>query len=284
MLASAAQPIRHAVDSRPGPRSTLVDATAAAGFTQSLFPWALRERRVRVAYQPIVRLRDEHVVGHEALARILDPAGDLLSADAFIDLAAEMAFEVHLDSEVSNQVMLAAHSEPTAFTADRGKRFINGSSAFLSDPMRVRQLAEQHRRWAAARAWSQDEEIPWILEITERNLDACPQRLCHTLAPLLDLGFQLALDDFGGKNSAFPHLLQMPIRFLKIDKGLVQAAVRDVRSELALRRIADLAQGLGMITIAEGIETPTMCDCAQSAGIAWGQGYFWGKPSPKTCH
>ena len=245
---------------------------------------ALLERRLRVAYQPIVRLHDERIVGHEALARILDPAGRLLAADSFIDTAAEMAVEPHIDSDISEQVMTAAHSEPKAFLPDRGKRFINCSSAFLIDTTRVQRLAEHHRRWANARTWSHDEDVPWVLEITERNLDVCPQRLRSTVAPLLDLGFQLALDDFGGKNSAFPHLLQMPIRYLKIDKGLVQAAVTNARSELALHRVADLARGLGMTTIAEGIETPAMRDQVLAAGIAWGQGYLWGTPSPHASH
>lgn len=245
---------------------------------------ALLERRLRVDYQPIVRLHDARIVGHEALARILDPAGQLLAADSFIDTAAEMAIEPYIDSDVSEQVMTTAHSEPNPFLPDRGKRFINCSSAFLIDPTRIQRLAEHHRRWARARTWSRDEDVPWVLEITERNLDVCPQRLRSTVAPLLDLGFQLALDDFGGKNSAFPHLLQMPIRYLKIDKGLVQGAMTDARSELALHRVADLARSLGMTAIAEGIETPAMRDRVLAAGVAWGQGYLWGMPSPHASH
>ena len=277
-------------DTRPTPapgfalHARPADHDEEASFSRILLRKALLQRRLRVAYQPIVRLRDERVVGHEALARILDPAGQLLAADSFIDTAAQMAVEPHIDSDISEQVMAAAHSEPKPFLPDRGKRFINCSSAFLSDPTRIQRLADHHRRWANARTWSRDEDVPWVLEITERNLDVCPQLLCSTVAPLLDLGFQLALDDFGSKNSAFPHLLQMPIRYLKIDKGLVQAAMTDARSELALHRVADLAQGLGTITIAEGIETPRMRDRVLAAGVAWGQGYLWGMPSPHASH
>ncbi len=285
MLAIAPPDTRHHTTA---PDFSVPTRSAGHGGTAPLSRTQLRRsllaRRLRVAYHAIVRLHDGQIVGHEALARILDPAGRLLAADSFIDTAAEMAAEPHIDSDVSEQVMTAAHSEPKPFKPDRGKRFINCSSAFLIDPTRVQRLADHHRRWVNARAWSHDEDVPWVLEITERNLDVCPQRLRSTVAPLLDLGFQLALDDFGSKNSAFPHLLQLPIRYLKIDKGLVRAAMTDARAEFALHRVADLGGSLGMTTIAEGIETPAMRDRVLAAGIAWGQGYLWGVPSPRAAH
>lgn len=281
MLALAPQGTSRATGPTPALRAARAAPPAYAAFPKAQLRWALQERRLRVAYQPIVRLQDEHVIGHEALARMLVQDGSLLEAESFIDVAADIAFEPHIDRDISAQVMTAAHSDPEPSTAERGKRFINCSSAFLIDPTGIRRLAELHQRWRIARTQSGDEETPWVLEITERNLDVSPTRLRESVAPLLDLGFQLALDDFGSKCSAFPHLLQMPIRYLKIDKTLVQSAAIDARAELALRRVVDLAQGLGSLTIAEGIETPVIRDRARAAGVTWGQGYLWGTPRPR---
>ncbi|BAP87731.1 uncharacterized protein E1O_06000 [Burkholderiales bacterium GJ-E10] len=279
MPAPASQEAPHATGLRPALRAIRAGHPALTAFPKAQLRWALQERRLRVAYQPIVRLRDDHIVGQEALARLIAQDGTVLPAESFIGVAADIAFEPHIDREISAQVMAAAHAEPEPFTAERGKRFINCSSAFLTDPASVRRLADHHQRWRAARMQAGDEETPWVLEITERNLDLSPTRLRESVAPLLDLGFQLALDDFGSKCSAFPHLLAMPIRYLKIDQTLVQAAVTDARAELALRRVVDLAQGLGSIPIAKGIETAATRDRAQAAGVPWGQGYLWAAPT-----
>ena len=279
MPAPAQQEAAHATGLPPVLRPTRAGHPALTAFPKAQLRWALQEHRLRVAYQPIVRLHDDHVVGQEALARLLAQDGTVLPAESFIGVAADIAFEPHIDREISTQVMAAAHAEPEPFTAERGKRFINCSSAFLTDPASVRRLADHHQQWRAARLQAGDEETPWVLEITERNLDVSPTRLRESVAPLLDLGFQLALDGFGSKCSAFPHLLEMPIRYLKIDQTLVQAAVTDARAELALRRVVDLAQGLGSLPIAKGIETAATRDRAQAAGVPWGQGYLWAAPA-----
>ncbi len=279
MPAPAPQDAARATGPRPGLRAIGATHPALAAFPKAQLRRAVQEHRLRVAYQPIVRLRDDHVIGQEALARMLAQDGTLLPAESFIDVAADIAFEPHIDREISAQVMAAARSDPAPCTAERGKRFLNCSSAFLSDPAAVQGLAEHHQRWRATRMQAGDEETPWVLEITERNLDVSPTRLRERVTPLLDLGFQLALDDFGSKCSAFPHLLEMPIRYLKIDQALVQAAVTDARAELALRRIVDLAQGLGALPIAKGIETIATRDRARAAGVAWGQGYLWATPT-----
>jgi EAL domain-containing protein (putative c-di-GMP-specific phosphodiesterase class I) len=251
------------------------------GGSDSVFPraqvrWALQERRLRVAYQPIVRLDDLQVVGHEALARLLTPQGATLVAERFIDAAASIGLEPRIDADITAQVMAAA-ARPGPFAATHGKLFMNCCSAFLAQPLSVELLARQHQGWRDAWPGTAPTAAPWILEITERNLDADPQQLLRTLAPLLDLGFELALDDFGSTHSAFPYLLNLPIRYLKFDQALVQAAATQARAEQVLRRLQDMAQDLNMITIAEGVETPNQLDCARSIGIHWAQGYLWGR-------
>lgn len=249
---------------------------AGGVFPRAQVRWALQEHRLRVAYQPIVRLDDLQVVGHEALARLLTPQGATLVAERFIDAAASIGLEPRIDADITAQVMAAA-ARPGPFAATHGKLFMNCCSAFLAQPLQVQRLARQHQDWLDARAHAAPAAAPWILEITERNLDADPQQLLRTLAPLLDLGFELALDDFGSTHSAFPYMLNLPIRYLKFDQALVQAAASQKRAEQVLRRLQALALDLNMITIAEGVETPDQRDCVRTLGIHWAQGYLWGQ-------
>lgn len=245
-------------------------------FPRAHVRWALQERRLRVAYQPILRADDLQIIGHEALARMLTQQGSVLDAEAFIDVASEIGLEPRIDADITSQVMSAA-TRPGPFAASHGKLFLNCSSAFLLQPSCVEQLLDHHRHWLEAWPGAPKDSTPWVLEITERHLDTDPSRLQSNLAPLLDLGFELALDDFGSNHSAFPYLLELPIRYLKFDKALVQAAADNQRGAQILRRLHDMAEDLGIIGIAEGIERKEQLDKVRAIGIVWCQGYLWGQ-------
>ncbi len=246
-------------------------------FPRAQVRWALQENRLRVAYQPILRLSDLQVMGQEALARMLTPQGAMLVADDFVEVAARIGLEPRIDADITAQVMTAA-ARPGPFAATHGKLFLNCSSAFLAQPMCVEQLGRQHQTWCEVWPGTPKAQTPWVLEITERNLDTDPRRLLATLAPLLELGFELALDDFGSNHSAFPYLLALPIRYLKFDRDLVQAALADRRAGRILQSLQSMAQDLGMVTIAEGVESRATLERMRSIGVAWGQGYLWGQP------
>jgi EAL domain-containing protein (putative c-di-GMP-specific phosphodiesterase class I) len=250
---------------------------AREAFPRAQIRWALQERRLRVAYQSIVRLEDLQVVGHEALARMLTPQGKTVQAEEFIDTAASIGLEPRIDADITAQVMSAA-ARPGPFAAMHGKLFLNCSSAFLAQRMYTEHLANLHQAWRESWPGASRAETPWVLEITERNLCADPQRLLSSISPLLDLGFELALDDFGSNHSAIPYLLELPIRYLKFDKTLVQAATSGKRAESVLRRLQAMAQELGMFSIAEGVEGRSMLDRLRAIGVDWGQGYLWGQP------
>lgn len=249
----------------------LIDA-----FPRAHVRWALQEHRLRAAYQPILRTHDLQVMGHEALARMLTQQGSMLEAEAFIDVASHIGLEPRIDADITTQVMSAA-AQPGPFAASHGKLFLNCSSAFLRQPVCIEQLMDQHQAWADAWPGAPKASTPWVLEITERHLDTEPRSLRSTLAPLLDLGFELALDDFGSNHSAYPYLLELPIRYIKFDKTLVQAAARNPRAGVMLRHLHMMAEDLGMVGIAEGVERKEELEQIRDIGIAWCQGYLWGR-------
>ncbi len=260
-------------------RERLDAASSSDAFPRAQLRLALQEQRLRVAYQPILRLDDLQTMGQEALARLLTPQGRVVSAEAFIGTAAKLGIEPRIDAAITAQAM-AAVSQHGPFAAAPGKLFLNCSSAFLAEPSCTDKLAQQHRHWLHKQSGADTSPTPWVLEITERNLDTDPARLLANLEPLLDLGFELALDDFGSNHSAFPYLLALPIRYLKLDRSLVQTGLRKAKGEQVMRHLLQLAQDLNLITIAEGVESQTALQCLRDLGVHWGQGFFWGQPIP----
>ncbi len=239
-------------------------------FPRAQLRQALQEQRLRAVYQTIVRLHDQQPVGQEALARLLTSQGVWVEANAFIDIAAAIGLEARIDTIITAQAMSRS---PLV-----GKMFLNCSSDFLAEPGCTERMRQQHMHWLHAPGGSAPRETPWVLEITERHLHADPSLLHRNLQPLLDLGFELALDDFGGNHSAYPYLAKLPIRYLKIDRALVQASRTCSRSACILRHLLHLAHELQLVTIAEGVEDLSTALRLRDLGVHWGQGFAWFEP------
>lgn len=246
------------------------DAWDSNAFPRLQLRQALQEQRLRVAYQTVVRLHDQQPMGQEALARLLTPQGRQIAASAFIDTAATIGLEPRIDAAITAQAM---RTGPAV-----GKMFLNCSSAFLAEPSCIEQLRQQHLSWRHTVQHGAGLATPWVLEITERNLHADPSMLRDNLQPLLDLGFELALDDFGSSHSAYSYLATLPIRYLKLDRTLVQASSANHRSETILRHLLRLAHDLHLVTIAEGVEDVALFHWLRDLGVHWGQGFVWGRP------
>jgi diguanylate cyclase (GGDEF)-like protein len=268
-------------DAKRSGRNQVRHAHAHQGASLSMgsrLQMALQQQRLRVAYQPLVDLRSGQVVGHEALARVLGSDGEVLDAASFIDAAHSLRLEHCIDQVVSRQALArcvcrARDGEPTV------KQMINCSADFLSRPELVRDLLDGARRACAGLSPAM---VPWpkpmVIEITESQLLGNLQETREMLQPLVDFGFELAVDDFGSGYSSFLYLLDLPVRYLKIDKELVQRAVLDARARAMVESIRGMASGLGLITVAEGIETQQCFELMRRLGVDWGQGFLWGRP------
>ena len=95
-------------------------------------------------------------------------------------------------------------------------------------------------------------------------------------------GFRFALDDFGSGYSSFGHLAEFEFEFLKIDRSFVQAIGASEATTSIFDTLVDLAATLGMVTIAEGVETDEQRRHVQRRGVALAQGWLFGLPQPIT--
>ncbi|HYG05788.1 MAG TPA: EAL domain-containing protein [Stenotrophomonas sp.] len=230
---------------------------------------ALNNRDFYPFYQPIVRLEDGVVVGHEALLRWEHESRGLLRPHAFIHLGEDSGLIEQVDWQLYEQVIehlarggeryVSVNVSPRHFrSVDFAERLLGLMDAVGADPARLR------------------------LEITEvALLDDAPRTL-RILRALRDRGVLIQLDDFGTGYSALSYLHRFPISALKIDQsfvaGLHQGGGQD--SLALVRSILALAATLGIETVGEGIETEQQWRTLRELGCHYGQGYLLGKPMP----
>lgn len=122
----------------------------------------------------------------------------------------------------------------------------------------------------------------WLeLEITENILLSDEMRITDLMQGLTALGVSIAIDDFGTGYSAMSYLTRYPISTIKIDRSFVHEVTRDPKKAVLVRAIIAMASGLGMNTIAEGIETRAVADFMRELGCSDGQGFLWNRPMAK---
>ncbi len=237
---------------------------------------ALQAGRLRAAYQPIVELESRQVMAEEALARILGEDGSLLEASEFIDEASQM----HLLHRIDHALVRGSMERCTQgiLSGDIAHQFVNVSADLLRHPELVADLL----RFAMDQCSCCDDKLgtskPVVIEITEREFLGDIRQVREILAPFLEFGLRLAIDDFGGGYSSFKYLAHLPATFLKIEGELIRLARNDKRARSIVRSIHNTAAELGLVTVAECVEDESIATMLQDMGIDWGQGYHFGRP------
>jgi diguanylate cyclase (GGDEF)-like protein len=243
----------------------------------SLIEGALAKDLVRPAYQPVLDLGTGEIRGEEVLARIKGPDGQWLAAAAFIP-AAEQLNLVHL---VDHRIIQHAirHCVARTLSGDtHSALFVNFSADFLRHAELVAEILETVERQCALCAPHLGDEKPLVVEITERQFMQDTAEAKQVLAPFLELGVRLAIDDFGAGHSSLSYLAELPVEFLKIEGTLVQRMKGERRVRDVVQGIQSLATDLGVITVAEGIEDRETLDLLLETGVDWGQGFLFGEP------
>ena len=157
-----------------------------------------------------------------------------------------------------------------------GLRFetaFNISLRELAEPGLVERLVEETDRASVDRR-------SLVAEITETATMADPDRIERVLEGLSDAGFHLAIDDFGTGHSSLARLWRMPVRTLKIDRSFTAALLTDPAAGTMVTTIVRMAEGLGIRTLAEGIETEEQLRFLVTHGCNLGQGYLFSRPVP----
>ena len=232
---------------------------------------AVADRNWVLHYQPIIDLGDGTVHSVEALVRWLQPNGGLVAPGEFIPLAEEMGLIQAIGDWVFEE-LARQHAEWRA----------QGVRVAISYNLSPRQMWTAHlaEKLLAKLAMYDVEPQDITIEITESTAMADPDRTQRLLTELHAWGFTLAIDDFGTGYSSLARLKHMPVDVLKIDQAFVRHVEYDRDLAGMVRAMIQLAQSLGMVPLAEGIETYGEYEFLRANGCRLAQGFHFAYPVP----
>jgi diguanylate cyclase (GGDEF)-like protein len=226
-----------------------------------------------VYYQPLVDLRDGRLVGAEALVRWRRPNGEIMAPGSFIALAEETGLIRSIGDFVTQTACeQLARWDPTLLADQRAPMLhVNLSARQLIDPGLVGRIA---------RSLSSVDANPsqLCLELTETAFLVDEATSLERLKALKSLGVSLCVDDFGTGYSSLSHLTKFPIDVVKIDKSFTEGLGLRSRDTAVVESVIALGRALGMVVVAEGVETQSQADLLRDLGCPQAQGYLFGKP------
>ncbi|NJD05942.1 MAG: EAL domain-containing protein [Methylococcaceae bacterium] len=223
-------------------------------------------------YQPLVECAGGRITGAEALLRWRHPRRGMVSPVEFIPLAEETGLIVPLGAWV-----LAEACRQTAHWRAAGHSSLR-IAVNLSALQLRRGLLEQTVEQALAQSGLEPGALE--LEITESVLLDQTAESAGQIQRLRGLGITISLDDFGTGYSSLSYLRRFRVDKLKIDRGFLSNVHQDADSALLVRTILQLGRGLGIRTVAEGIETSEQAQLVGQWGCDELQGYWFSPPLP----
>lgn len=230
---------------------------------------AIREDQLCLYFQPKVNLHSKLCYGFEALLRWIHPELGFVPPNDFIPIA-EMTSLIHpltawvLEKSIAQCCVWRTQGLNVSVA-------VNFSARNLLDenvPKLVRTLLQKYQLPASALE----------IEITESSIMSDPSRALRVLQQLHELGVQLSIDDFGTGYSSLAYLKKLPVQTLKIDLTFIRNMLSDKQDELIVESTIQLAHGLSLKVVAEGVENSELVDRLMAMGCDEAQGYYIGRP------
>lgn len=237
---------------------------------EDLFDGAMQKKEFLIYYQPKYDVKRKCFCGAEALARwdsrekgmippaafvpLLEENGDVIALDEYIFEAVCKQIREWLDMGISVTPISVNISRLHLYRMDFVKRYL--------------EIIEKYK-------------VPYSLielEVTETILFENEDTLVDILESLRKMGIRVLMDDFGSGYSSITMLKTMPVDELKLDKCLVDNLAESQKAKEILKSVILLAQSLGMLVIAEGVETAEQYDCLEELGVDYIQGFYCAKP------
>ncbi|MDD2967776.1 MAG: EAL domain-containing protein [Desulfovibrionaceae bacterium] len=233
---------------------------------------ALRNGEFIVYLQPKVHIPTSRIVGAEGLVRWQHPEKGLIAPNHFIPFFEKNGFILQLDEYVWEEAckMLCrwiqqGHS-PLPISINMSRRHIH-------DPLLHSKLTALVQKYALVPSLLQ-------LEVTESAFLENENDLYTVVNSLREDCFLLSMDDFGSGYSSLNMLKNIPVDFIKIDKGFINEVATTERGKTVIRHSIAMAHEMNIGLIAEGVETEEQAAFLLHSGCAYAQGYFYSRPLP----
>lgn len=225
-------------------------------------------------FQPIVDLRTGRLSGYEVMARWLHPERGLLLPGEFLAVAEDRG----MISDLGSSILRSALSQYARWMQQPGAI----GPLTLSVNVSARQLNDRHLVDTVAEALAEagvDADCLW-LEITESALMTDVRSATTALRDLRNLGLHLAVDDFGTGYSSLTYLKRFPVEAIKVDRSFVAGLGLDAEDSTIVEAVVRLGSSLGLVTVAEGVETPLQLARLREIDCQLAQGYLFSRPRP----
>ncbi len=236
----------------------------------SLLRQAVRDHLLEVWYQPLYDCKTGQYNSAEALLRMRDREGKLISPSIFIPLAEE--------NGLVDELTWFALEEICRFLGrkEQGVRSVSlnmSAQQFASSDL-IRRIDDCLRRYQV-----RPEQLK--IEITERVLSEDPERMSVIINQLRGMGVCFYLDDFGTGYSNLSRLLGIPISCVKLDRSIISGYPSDKRSCAMVETMVHLFHQIGCHIVAEGVEDELAARHLRMIGVDWIQGFYYAKPMPE---
>ena len=236
---------------------------------------ALEDDLFTLAYQPIIATSGASAQRFEVLVRMLDSKGKVHMPGNFIPTAEQFGLIRDVDKVIVQKALrelarLPVNGEPIGFS-------INLSGLSIGEP----HMLELIEREITANAL---DPARITFEITETAACENMSRAIEFINQIRALGCRIALDDFGVGFSSFSYLKHIRVDMIKIDGSFIRNIHTSREDQLFVKALVDVAQGLGINTTAEFVESAEVLEKIRSLGVSYAQGYYVGRPLNSILH
>ncbi len=233
---------------------------------------ALFNGEFKMFIQPKWDIVKDRLYGGEALVRWMKEDGTMVYPNDFVPVFERNGFVEQLDF-----YMLESACQLIRNNINEGREIypisVNQSRVLLHNPTYIGRVSEMLKRYDIPKGYIE-------LEITETVLFTERTKMLSILKELKDREVLLSMDDFGSGYSSLNMLKDFPFDVLKIDREFFSESIASESSTWILRKIIEMANGLGIRVICEGVETKDQVEMLQKIGCRYVQGYYYSKPIP----
>ncbi len=222
--------------------------------------------------QPVVNARREQI-GYEALVRWQDPTRGIVGPEDFIPLAERTGLIIDIGAWVLDQTCRVLKELSQIEPAKDHLVSVNVSELQLHQADFVDTVLEALQRHGVKPQYLK-------LEITESMMHTNAESTNRKLNRLRDEHIEIAIDDFGEGYSSISALRRLPVQILKIDRSIIMNVVDDPIDAALVSTVAAMAHVLGLVVVAEGVETEAQFQKLREFDIEFFQGFLFGRPAP----
>ena len=226
---------------------------------------AIEDNQFCLYYQPVFDAVSGDIVEYEALIRMIDNNGEIVSPGFFLPAARQSRLYPLLSrfviGEVFNMLETSPHSYSMNLSVD--DIFDKPTKEFLIQKLRDSAHADR-----------------LIIELLEsEGIENYPE-VSAFIAEVKTFGCRIAIDDFGTGYSNFAHIIKLDVNFLKIDGSLIRNIDTDTNAQTILTAITEFSKHLGLKTVAEFVHSEAVYNKCKEMGVDYLQGYYLGEPKP----